>query len=139
MEGEGRTATVCVILACALEVFPNRVKLWEGQRISNRATAPGFFLVVRSALLTLKIGNVGRRYCRSFSCVAHTRVDGGWYSQGKRFPLISMNYADSLVQIWMKGVGFERQQGQLDTVPSTLEEAIAKFSKPYMMIQGQIH
>ena len=49
--------------------------------------------------------------------------------------------ADSPVQIWMKAVVFERQQGQLDAALSTLEEAITKFPKfaKLYMIQGQIH
>ena len=80
MEGKGRIATVRVILACVLKVFLNHAKLWEGQCISNRATALGFFLVIHYALLTWKIGNVGRPYGRSFSCVAHACADGGWYS-----------------------------------------------------------
>ncbi|KAF8324232.1 PRP1 splicing factor, N-terminal-domain-containing protein [Amanita rubescens] len=170
MEGKGRIATARAVLAYALKVFPNRVKLWERAAYLEQSHGTG---ESREALLQRAVehcpqaevlwlmwakkkwedGDVpAAREVLEKAFLANPESEAIWLAAVKleaengqfvvaRALLTRARMVAGTPRIWMKAVVFERQQGQLDTALSTLEEAITKFPKfaKLYMIQGQIH
>lgn len=74
MEGRGRIATARAVLAYALKVFPNRVKLWERAAYLEQSHGTGCVILVFYCSLydaDTDPGNLGRRYCSALLSIAH--------------------------------------------------------------------
>ncbi|PFH46367.1 hypothetical protein AMATHDRAFT_70068 [Amanita thiersii Skay4041] len=159
MEGKGRIATARAILAYALKVFPNRVKLWERAAYLEQSHGTG---ESREALLQRAVehcpqaevlwlmwakkkwsedGNVSAaREVLEKAFLANPESEAIWLAAVKleaengqyevaRALLTRARMVAGTSRIWMKAVVFERQQGHLDVALQTLQEALTKFPK----------
>ncbi|KAF8639331.1 hypothetical protein AX17_001579 [Amanita inopinata Kibby_2008] len=158
MEGKGRIATARAILAYALKVFPNRVKLWESAAYLEQTHGTG---ESREALLQRAVehcpqaevlwlmwakkkwtdGDVpAAREVLEKAFLANPESEAIWLAAVKleaengehevaRALLTRARMVAGTSRIWMKAIVFERQQGQLDVALQMLEEALRKFPK----------
>ncbi|KAM6499032.1 PRP1 splicing factor, N-terminal domain containing protein [Amanita muscaria] len=158
MESKGRIATARAILAYALKVFPNRVKLWERAAYLEASHGTG---ESREALLQRAVEHCPQaevlwlmwakkkwedrdvsasREVLEKAFLANPESEAIWLAAVKleaengqydvaRALLTRARLVAGTPRIWMKSAVFERNQDRLDDALTLISDALQKFAK----------